>query len=68
MIDMDNGIIVIGVKAHKIKAYEVWFIVEGKGLYSSLDVALMNGQEVAPCPVAVAEDGFYEILPQVLAK
>lgn len=68
MIDLDNGLIKIGVKAHKIVGYAVWWLVEGKGIYDNMEVALMDGAEIAPCPVAVAEDGFYEILPTVVSK
>lgn len=68
MVCLGTHSIRLGDKTYPIMRVEVWWIVEGKGLYPNLEDALAVSGSVCPCPVAVAENGIYEVLPPVMEK
>lgn len=65
MIDLAKQEIVFGESRSPITAIEVWWTVEKKGLYMSLEEALKEGRPLFPTPVAVA-NGCFEVLPPEL--
>ena len=58
MIDYVNNEIRLRGKAEKITGFQVWWDVEGKGLYSEISEALKVGGSMRPVPVAVSETLF----------
>lgn len=66
MINLKNQTIELHGRGYPIEKYQVWWAVEGYGLFDSLEQALSFGQPVQSIPVAVASSGMYEVLPPEL--
>lgn len=72
MVSLEQGLIVLNGKSHKIKDYQVWFLTPW-GLVTTLQEALTvcldtnakPSEAIRPVPVAVSDDEtplIYEVL------
>lgn len=70
MVSLEQGLIVLGGKSHKIKKFEVWFLTP-YGLVATVEEAITvcNESNISPAtniratPVAVADNDLtYEVL------
>ncbi len=67
MINLVDKTIVLAGKTHTGVTFQVWWALEGLGLFATLDDAmkdlnpeLANLVNLRPVTMAVAEDGFYK--------
>lgn len=68
MVCLETHSIRLGDKSYPIIRIEVWFVVEGKGLFTTMLGALDVSHVIAPAPVAISENGIYEVLPPILER
>lgn len=68
MVCLETSSIRLGDKVYPILRVECWWVVDGKGLYPNLADALAISPVISPAPVAVAENGIYEVLPPTMEK
>jgi len=62
MVDLEKRTIVMHGKPYPIVRFDVWWDVEGLGLYSNLDEAMKMDRPVRAVSVAVGQDTMYEVL------
>lgn len=63
MINIKTQSIHLFGNTYPIKEYQVWWAVEGLGLFDNLEEALSFGRPVQSMPIAYASNGIYEVLP-----
>jgi hypothetical protein len=68
MVCLGTHSIRLGDKTYPILRVECWWVVDNLGLFPNLADALEKSSVVSPAPVAVAENGIYEVLPPVMEK
>jgi hypothetical protein len=63
MVNLATNSIHLNGMVYTIARFECWWTVPGKGLYTSLQLALMESTTVYPTPVAIGPGTIYEVLP-----
>lgn len=65
MVDLEKKLIKLKGQVYAIASFEVWWLLEGMGLCTTLEEALETSKEkgnigLRPVPVAVSAEGVYE--------